>query len=92
MQILSPNPDDKGVWIHQNAWFHMGNFDKGHIETYTLKDRSNGLYVFVINGEVKIANQMLKERDGMGISDTEQIQMEATENAYVLLMEIPMLF
>jgi quercetin 2,3-dioxygenase len=28
-QILSPNADDAGVWIHQDAWFHMGNLDKG---------------------------------------------------------------
>src|SRR5210317_195033 len=25
-QVLSPNKDDKGVWIHQDAWFNLGNF------------------------------------------------------------------
>ncbi|HRN44153.1 MAG TPA: pirin family protein, partial [Flavobacterium sp.] len=28
-QILSPNPEDEGVWIHQDAWFHIGKFDNG---------------------------------------------------------------
>ena len=37
-QILSPRPDDAGVWIHQNAWFSMGNFDKKTKLSYTLKD------------------------------------------------------
>jgi len=33
-QILSPNSDDDGVWIHQNAWFHLANFDKGTTTNY----------------------------------------------------------
>ena len=28
-QILSPSADDEGVWVHQNAWFHLGKLDKG---------------------------------------------------------------
>ena len=49
-QILSPNKADQGVWIHQDAWFHMGTFSKGHQETYTLKREGNGIYVFLISG------------------------------------------
>ena len=29
-QILSPNPYDEGVWIHQNAWFNLAKFEKGN--------------------------------------------------------------
>ncbi|MEL6866846.1 MAG: pirin family protein, partial [Bacteroidota bacterium] len=43
-QILSPNPNDEGVWIHQNAWFHMGQLDAGTTANYTLKDKNNGVY------------------------------------------------
>ncbi len=28
-QILSPNANDEGIWIHQDAWFHLGKFDEG---------------------------------------------------------------
>ncbi|CAG0905655.1 unnamed protein product, partial [Cyprideis torosa] len=35
-QVLSPNKDDQGVWIHQDAWFHLGKFSKGKSDTYRL--------------------------------------------------------
>jgi len=89
-QILSPNEGEEGVWIHQDAWFHMGNFDKGITQTYNRKKDGNGLYVFVIKGEVVVDGQALNQRDGMGITDFDQITFEATTDAELLLMEVPM--
>lgn len=89
-QILSPNPNDEGVWIHQNAWFYMGNLDKGVERDYAIKAPGNGLYAFVIKGGVTIAGQSLTERDGFGIWDTEQVTVKADSNAKVLLMDVPM--
>lgn len=89
-QVLSPNPDDAGVWIHQDAWFHMGNFDKGVTQTYQLKDANNGVYVLVLEGKVTINGNVLDTRDGLGISDTQNFTMDADEDARVLLMEVPM--
>jgi len=89
-QVLSPNADDAGVWIHQNAWFHMGRFDKGVTETYELKDINNGVYVLVLEGQVTINGNTLDTRDGLGIWDTKSFTMDANEDARVLLMEVPM--
>ncbi len=89
-QILSPNADDAGVWIHQNAWFHLGNFDKGHSETYTLKDQRNGVYAFILEGDVTIAGQKLNRRDGFGVWEVDKINITADSNSRVLLMEVPM--
>jgi len=89
-QVLSPNPDDEGVWIHQDAWFHMGNFDAGVSATYNLKKPGNGLYVFVIGGELEIAGQALETRDGFGIQDFETLEISAKQNSEFLLMEVPM--
>jgi hypothetical protein len=89
-QILSPNKDDAGVWIHQDAWFHMGNFEKGISSEYQLKKAGNGVYVFVLEGEVNVEGQALSRRDGFGIWDTDTITLEASNNAKVLLMEVPM--
>lgn len=89
-QILSPVADDEGVWIHQNAWFHMGNLDKGFDVTYELKDKSNGVYAFIIKGEVSINGQSLQTRDGIGISDAESLYIHANSDAEILLMEVPM--
>jgi len=89
-QILSPNADDEGVWIHQDAWFHMGNLDKGIIIDYNRKKEGNGLYIFVIKGSIKVDGQQLEERDGLGITDFDKVTFEATENNEILLMEVPM--
>jgi redox-sensitive bicupin YhaK (pirin superfamily) len=89
-QILSPNPEDEGVWIHQNAWFHMGNLDKGVDLSYELKDEKNGVYAFVIKGDVRINGQELNMRDGMGISDAKTLNIHADSDAEILLMEVPL--
>ncbi|HEY0977835.1 MAG TPA: pirin family protein [Flavobacteriales bacterium] len=90
-QILSPKADDAGVWIHQNAWFHMGEFDKDVKSTYTLKDRTNGVYAFVIKGDVTVNGTALNERDGLGVWDVEQLDVQAnSQGAELLLMEVPM--
>jgi quercetin 2,3-dioxygenase len=89
-QILSPNADDAGVWIYQDAWFHMGNLDKGTTIDYNRKKVGNGLYVFVIKGSVKVDGQELEQRDGLGITDFDKVSFEATSDTEVLLMEVPM--
>ena len=89
-QILSPTPDDEGVWIHQDAWFHMGKFDANHIETYQLKKPGNGIYVFVIDGDVTAGGQQLEKRDGLGVWDMDSLEITATTSAEFLIMEIPM--
>jgi len=90
-QILSPNVNDEGVWIHQDAWFHLGTFEKDFQTTYELKKPGNGIYAFILKGDFSIGTINLNERDGLGIWDTASIDITAaSEGAEILLMEIPM--
>lgn len=90
-QILSPSENDEGVWIHQNAWFHLGKFDKEASVNYTLKDPKNGVYAFVLNGDFSLNDQELNQRDGMGIWDVNELKLTAkSDQAEILLMEVPM--
>lgn len=89
-QILSPNPEDAGVWIHQDAWFHLGKFDKDFATEYNFKKQGNGLYVFVLSGDVTVNNQELNTRDGFGIWNTDKVTIKANSEAEFLLMEVPM--
>lgn len=91
-QILSPNPEDEGVWIHQNAWFHMGTFDKGIGTEYKIKAKGNGIYAFILKGDVTINGQVLSTRDGFGIWDVDSFSIKADSDAEILLMEVPMEF
>ncbi|UXN34010.1 pirin family protein [Avibacterium paragallinarum] len=89
-QILSPNPDDEGVWIHQEAWFSLAKFDKGIMKTYNTHKSGNGVYAFVLKGSATIADQQLSTRDGLGVWDCEQFEIIADSDTEILLMEVPM--
>ena len=89
-QILSPNKDDQGVWIHQDAWFSIGEFDTNKTGSYAVHKKGNGVYLFVLKGKVSVNEQELNERDGYGIWDTTNFTLHAASQASVLLMEVPM--
>jgi len=89
-QILSPNPEDHGVWIYQNAWFHLGDLSEGWKGMYQLKDKKNGVYFFVIEGKVTVAGQELNRRDGLGVSEAESIEIATSAQTKLLVMEVPM--
>jgi len=88
--ILTPYKDDSKVWICQNAWFYWSEFDEGISQTYRTNLPENGLYIFVVEGSVKVENQVLDRRDGYGIWDFEKINITATKNSKILLMDVPM--
>ena len=91
-QILSPNPEEEGVWIHQEAWFYLGEFEPDFETTYTLKKKGNGIYAFVLKGNLTINGQELNTRDGFGIWNIDAIDIKANSNVELLLMEVPMQF
>lgn len=91
-QVISPNPNAEGLWIHQKAWFHIGRFDNEISSTYDFKEKSNGVYAFVIQGSFAIDGTNLKTRDGLGVWDTNHISIKASSpDSEILLMEVPMI-
>lgn len=89
-QVVSPSPDDAGIWIQQDAWFHLADFDAGHAADYQLKKAGNGLYVFVLEGTATVAGQPLQRRDALGLWETESVSIRADSAAQLLLLEVPM--
>lgn len=89
-QILSPNADDAGVWIHQDAWFYLSDFDKDFSKKLSLKKEGNGFYIINIEGEIEINGEKLEQRDAIGIWETSEIQIKANTTSKFLIMEIPM--
>jgi len=91
-QILSPNPDDEGVWIHHDAWFHLGRFDADLVSTYRVKKAGNGVYAFVIKGSASIEGQEIGSRDGLGVWDITDLEITVTSpDTEILLMDVPMM-
>ncbi len=89
-QVLSPNKDDDGVWIHQDAWFHIGTFDQTTEANYEIRKPGNGVYAFVLDDDAEIAGQNLSTRDALGVWDTEKVTLKANSGTRVLFMEVPM--
>ena len=89
-QVLSPTKEDQGVWINQDAWFHLGKFNQDTVTNYKLKKKENGVYAFILDGEAEINGEKLSRRDGIGVWDIESIEIKAANNARLLIMEVPM--
>lgn len=89
-QILSPNADDRGVTVNQDAWFHLGKLSAGTTLDYKLKKAGNGIYAFLLEGEATVGGQALGKRDGLGVWETDKIDITANQDAKLLLMEVPM--
>jgi quercetin 2,3-dioxygenase len=90
-QIISPNENGEGLWIHQDAWFFIGNFEEGKQIDYSVKRKENGVYVFVLKGKVNIEGNDLDSRDGIGISETDKISIKSLkDDTEILLMDVPM--
>jgi redox-sensitive bicupin YhaK (pirin superfamily) len=66
VQILSPNIDDSGVWIYQDAWFNLARFDANHTKTYTL-NKKEMVYTFLyLKVKLKLINNFWKVETGLG--------------------------
>ena len=88
--VVTPEQRSDRLWIHQNAWFHLGDFTQPTTLDYTLKDPSNGVYAFVIEGKVILADTPLEKRDALGVWNTDSFTLSASENTRILLIEVPM--
>lgn len=89
LTVVAPDNQD-AVWINQDAWFSLANFEAGKTAEYTLRNKENGVYVFVIGGDATINGLALNERDGLGIAETDKLSIEANTNTEILLIEVPM--
>lgn len=88
--VISPEKNSNGLWINQDAWFSLGDLSKDSSTEYTVNKNGNGVYAFVLEGDVTINDQKLNRRDGLGIWDTDKLSIKADSQAEVLLIEVPM--
>ncbi len=89
-QVLSPDKDDEGVWIYQDAWFFMGDFGANQVVNYTLKSPQNGAYLMVIDGEIVVDGEKLESRDGIGLWELKDFDIQIEKNSKLLVMDVPM--
>jgi redox-sensitive bicupin YhaK (pirin superfamily) len=88
--VVAPGKNSGALWLNQDAYFSLADVDEGNCVEYSVHDKSNGIYLFVIDGEVEIAGEKLGRRDGMGIWEIEEIKIDAVSKSQILLIEVPM--
>jgi quercetin 2,3-dioxygenase len=88
--VVAPENDSAAIFINQDAWFSLGTLKQGFTTAYDVKKPGNGVYAFIIGGDVTINDQKLNKRDGLGIWETDKLSITADSDAEVLLIEVPM--
>jgi quercetin 2,3-dioxygenase len=91
LNVVSPMGSASGIHIHQQAWFSLGKLDKDFSTTHKLNKKDNGVYAFVIDGDVSINGEQLNRRDALAITEADSLEIKASSDSELLLMEVPML-
>lgn len=76
--------------ISQQAYIYRTALDRGHSIDLKLKSEQNGLYIFVVEGEIKVADHSLSNRDAIGVTETSQVSIIPHENSELIIIEVPM--
>lgn len=88
--IVSPQEKDGGLWINQDARFAMTKLEAGKSLHYENAFKGNGVFLVVVDGTIKLEENILGKRDAAGIVGTEGFTITASEDAEVLVIEVPM--
>lgn len=87
--IVAPMDSADGVTIYQDAWFSMGRLQAGQSVTYEIKKRQNGVYIFLLEGDITVNDIVMNRRDGLGVTEETTLTIVANKDAEVLLMDVP---
>lgn len=92
VQLVSPDPEDDGGWIHQQAWIHYLDAEQGHTIDYQSKKKGNGVFIMNIEGQFTTVNAVINHRDAIGITDIDSIPIQVDQDSKILIIEVPLTF
>ena len=87
--IVSPDGSTPASLL-QDTWFSIGKVEAGRKLGYHMHQSHAGVYIFLIEGEIVVDGEVLKRRDGMGVYDTNSVELETLKDSHILLIEVPM--
>ncbi|MEH6536097.1 MAG: pirin family protein [Psychroserpens sp.] len=90
--VVAPKDKIEGdaLPISQQAYIYRTHLDADMAIDINMKSEDNGLYIFVVDGEVEVANNTLGKRDAIGVSETEHIEIKSNSNSELVIVEVPM--
>lgn len=88
--VIDPVESESNLTLNQDAWFHLGSFDEAQEVNYQIRKPGNGLYAFIIKGKANVAGTSLSNRDSVGISEVDAVNLKIEAGSEVLLIDLPM--
>jgi quercetin 2,3-dioxygenase len=89
--IVTPERKDGNLWLNQDAYFALADLDKDKSLSYKVHTKGNGVYLFLIDGEIFVGDEIISKRDGIGIWETDEFSITANSDSKLLLIEVPMM-
>lgn len=87
--IVSYEEGPEHCWINQNAKLSLGCFDREQEITYQLNPVNKCLFIFQIEGSIRVAENSLQKRDAIGIWETGLVTIHCEAGASFLIIETP---
>jgi quercetin 2,3-dioxygenase len=88
--VVSGIKPDGVLTIHQNASISLGNLEKGGKGNYKIQYPGNGVYLFMLNGNIKLNGDTITGKDAIGISDTAEFSFHSESDADFIIIDVPM--
>lgn len=90
--VVSPEDKNDGnaIWVHQQTFFYLGIFEENKLITQQITSSENGVYLFLIDGEIEINNQLLTSKDALEITNCLDFQIKTIQKSKILLVEVPL--
>lgn len=93
VQLVSPDPNDEGGWIHQEAWFNFIDMNEGDSNSFKLKrPETHGVYIMDISGKFEVENENLNDRDALSATGATELSINALSSGSLLAIEVPLKF
>lgn len=90
LKVVSGSKSDDTLYIHQDAAISLGKLEGGNKLLYNFSYKGNGVYLFVMKGNVSVDGDDLNERDSAGIYETDKFEISASTDSEFVLVEVPM--
>jgi redox-sensitive bicupin YhaK (pirin superfamily) len=88
--IVTPEKKEGSLWLNQDAYLSLTDLENDKSTNYKVHTKGNGVYLFLIDGEISVAGETLSKRDGIGIWEVDEFSITAIKDSQILLIEIPM--
>ena len=89
--VVSPQENEGGVWINQDARFALAKLDAGKEIVFEQKFKGSGVYLFLLDGQIEAGGTKIGKRDALGITESDKVTIKANADSEILAIEVPML-